>query len=140
MRHKIKKKDAGTINPAKRKSFMTKAERKRKMWAEVGRITTKFPEIWSDWAMKMALYNIYTPDAPISDELLEKIIKRGKEIDFDKDARIVGNLQTHNSDTNYNNLKLLMGEELFKEMVKSPIEWGYVASMYDGFYRRSFGF
>ncbi len=120
---------------------MTKKQKKAAMWREVGRLEKTIPYMWGDFAIQIANYNLDHPTQKITNKFLMKIIKKGEEMDvWGKDAYTAGNLQTHNSTTNYNNLRTLMGEELFNEMLNCGISWGYFASLYDWIFHKKLGF
>lgn len=136
----MEKKFAKTQNIKQTNKGMTKKQRKAAMWSEVGRLEQKIPYMWSDFAMQIALHNIDNPTEKISDAFLLKVIEQGEKMDiWGKDAYESENLQTNNAKTNYNNLRTLMGEKLFKEVLDCGVSWGYFASLYDSIMRKKMG-
>ena len=122
------------------KPQMTKKQRKEAMWLEVERLATKFPELDTYFAQQIALANMDYQNK-ITDDFLGRVIEQAQKIDvWGKDAWVATNLSTRNSTTNCNNLKKLMGEALFNEMLEKPINWGYYASLYDSIIRKQYGF
>lgn len=128
-------------NPQPQQPVMTKKQRKAAMRIEVERLKEAIPHMFYDMAMQIAYHNMDNPDNKITDAFLLKVVKKGEEIDiWGKDAIKVASLQTRNSETNYNNLHYLMGDELFSQMMKYSVSWGYYAVLYDNIYRSHFSF
>ncbi len=118
---------------------MTKKQRKAAMWAEVGRLNEKIPYMWSDFAMQIAYHNIDNPKNKITDAFLMKVVEQGEKMDiWEKDVDAVTTLNTNNSTTNYNSLKVLMGNQLFREALECGVSLGYFASMYQSIYEKKF--
>ena len=116
---------------------MKSVSRKKKNWEEAERLMQKIPYMWEDFAIAIASHNTdFLPEQRITDEFLNRVIKQGEKMKAtNNNEQTMKHLKSkHNGKAKLKELRELMGEELFSEMLSKGLTWGYYAILYRKIY------